>query len=60
MTNESLVEMASNIMRKHGMIPADTQMTLNKARQSASNSQVELINSLIYFYLKDLVKSNSV
>lgn len=59
-TNESLVEMASNIMKKHGIVPADTQMTLNKARQSASNSLNELADSLVYFYLKDFSKSKNL
>lgn len=59
-TNESLVEMASNIMRKHGIVPADTQMTLNKAKQSAGNSLHELAESLVYFYLKDLAKSKNM
>ena len=54
-TNESLVEITSNIMRKYGIIPADTQLTLNKARQSANNSLSELYSSLGYFYVKDLL-----
>lgn len=58
-TNESLVEMVSNIMRKHGIVPADTQMTLNKARQSADNSLSELGDSLVYFYLKNILQSDS-
>lgn len=52
--NESVVEMASNIMRKHGIVPADTQFTLNKAIHTANNSLGELYNAMTYFYLKDI------
>ena len=54
-TNESVVEMASNIMRKHGIVPADTQFTLNKAIHTANNSLKELYNAMGYFYLKDIL-----
>jgi predicted unusual protein kinase regulating ubiquinone biosynthesis (AarF/ABC1/UbiB family) len=56
MTNESLVEMASNIMRKHGITPVDTQLSLNKARQSANNSLEELYKSMSYFYIRDFIE----
>lgn len=53
-TNESLLQLTSNIMRKHGIIPNDTQMTLQKARKSADNSRSELSNSLLWILLKDI------
>lgn len=56
MTNESVVEIVSNIMRKHGIVPADTQFTFNKARETANNSLGELYNSISYFYLKDMLE----
>lgn len=37
-TNESLLSTANGIMKKHGIIPNDDQLNLNKARQSAKNS----------------------
>lgn len=55
LTNESLVELASNIMRKHGIVPADTQLSLNKAKQSANNSLKELYHSIEYFYEKEIL-----
>ena len=54
MTNESLISMASNIMRKHGIVPSDTQLNFNKARTSAKNSLDELLKSLIMIMIKDI------
>ena len=53
-TNESLITMSSNIMRKHGIMPSDTQLNLNKARKSANNSLFALIESMAMAGLKDV------
>ena len=45
-TNESLGTMVNNIMRKLDILPADTQLNLNKARVSANGSYVQLKNAL--------------
>lgn len=47
-TNEGLLSITSNIMRKHGVTPADTQLNLNKAKQSASNSLSEMIDQVLW------------
>ena len=43
-------------MRKHGITPVDTQLSLNKARQSANNSLEELYKSMSYFYIRDFIE----
>lgn len=45
-TNESLGTMVNNIMRKLDILPADTQLNLNKARVSANGSYEQLENAL--------------
>ena len=52
-TNESILTKTSNIMRKYDILPADTQLNLNKAQQSAQNSLEELIDSMLFFCLRD-------
>lgn len=47
MNNNSILTLTSNIMRKYDIIPSDTQLNLNKARQSAANSLESLMNSLL-------------
>jgi len=58
-TSENLINITSNIMRKHGITPSDTQFTLNKARQSAQNSFDGLIESLCIIGIRD-VKAHDV
>lgn len=53
-TNDSILALGSNIMKKYNIIPADTQMNLNKAKQSASNSLQHLLESLLRIRLKDV------
>ena len=53
-TNDSILTLGSNIMRKYNIIPGDTQMNLNKAKQSASNSLNHLLESLLWIRLKDV------
>ena len=53
-TNESILKLGENIMRKYGIVPADTQLNLNKARQSSDNSLEQLYESLAMLSLKDL------
>ena len=53
-TNDSILTLGSNIMRKYNIIPGDTQMNLNKAKQSASNSLNHLLESLLRIRLKDV------
>lgn len=45
-TNESIVTMVNNIMRKLDILPADTQLNLNKARVSANGSYEQLNKAL--------------
>ena len=52
-TNDSILTLGSKIMRKYNIIPGDTQMNLNKAKQSASNSLNHLLGSLLRIRLKD-------
>ena len=58
-TNETILTTSSNIMRKFGIIPSDTQLNFNKARQSADNSLFNMIEVLSKFYLKDFDGSAS-
>lgn len=51
--NEKLLSISSNIMRKHGVLPSDTQLNLTKARQSANNSRDALLDDFGYLLLKD-------
>jgi predicted unusual protein kinase regulating ubiquinone biosynthesis (AarF/ABC1/UbiB family) len=53
-TNENILTMTSNIMRKYGMTPSDTQLNLNKARKSANNSLEDLCGSMAYIGIRDL------
>ncbi len=53
-TNDSILTLGSNIMRKYNIIPGDTQLNLNKAKQSASNSLDHLLESLFRIRLKDV------
>lgn len=45
MDSENLLSLTDNILRKHNIIPSDTQLTLNKAKTSASKSFEGLIES---------------
>lgn len=38
MNNDAILKLTNNIMRKHNIIPNDTQLNLNKAKKSANNS----------------------
>lgn len=54
MTNESFLNLSSNIMRKYNIMPSDTQLNLFKARKSASNSLENMMNALLQLKLKDV------
>ncbi|MCQ2754920.1 MAG: AarF/UbiB family protein, partial [bacterium] len=54
-TNESLINLTTNIMREHGIIPADTALNLNKARTSANNSLAGLYDSMGRLYASDIL-----
>ena len=45
--NEEFLNLTSNIMREHNIIPNDSQLNLNKAQKSAYNSLEGLLNSLL-------------
>lgn len=45
MDSENLLSLTDNILRKHNIIPSDTQLTLNKAKTSASKSFEGLVES---------------
>ena len=47
MTTDNLLKLTSNIMKKHGIVPNDTQLNLNKAIQSANNSYEALVKGLL-------------
>jgi len=53
-TSTSILDITSAIMKKHKIIPADTQLTFNKAIQSSDNSLDELYKSMIFMGLKDI------
>lgn len=46
MTNDNVIKLTSSIMKKHGIVPNDTQLNLNKAIQSANNSYDSLVTGL--------------
>ena len=54
MTLDSILDLSSNIMREHNIIPSDTQLNLNKARKSAENSLKELETALRTSRFKDI------
>lgn len=54
MTNEKVLTLTSNIMQKYRIIPSDTQLNFNKARQSAENSRRDLVETLLNMKVKDL------
>ena len=45
--NDSVIRMANNIMRKYKIVPNDSQLNYNKARQSAKNSYKNLGRTLL-------------
>ena len=57
MTNEKVLALTSNIMQKYRIIPNDTQLNFNKARQSAENSRMDLVETLLKMKVKDLSKN---
>ena len=57
-TNDSILNLSENIMRKYNILPGDVQLNLNKAKQSADNSLVQLIYSMIMLKLKDANLNN--
>ena len=46
MTTDNLLKLTSNIMKKHNIVPNDTQLNLNKAIQSANNSYDALVKGI--------------
>ena len=54
MTNEKVLTLTSKIMQKYRIIPNDTQLNFNKARQSAENSRNNLVQTLLNMKIKDL------
>ena len=59
-TTESLLEITSNIMRKHGVMPANTQLNLKKAQTSAMNSLEGLFNESFYLTVENLDPSSQI
>ena len=45
MTNDSLLQLTSNIMRKYNIFPSDTQLNFEKAKKSARNSFISFVQS---------------
>ncbi len=45
LTNDSLLQLTDNIMKKYGIIPSSVQGSLLKAKKSSSNSLLELYKS---------------
>lgn len=56
MNIETMLNLTNNVLRKHQIIPNDTQMNLNKARKSSFNSLNGLINS--FFSKKYVVEGD--
>lgn len=48
MTNDTVIDFCSNIMRKYKIVPNDNQLNINKAKTSAQNSYGELMDLLFY------------
>lgn len=46
MTNEEVLNLSAKIMREYNIIPSDTQLNMNKARNSAETSLKELEHAL--------------
>ena len=53
MTNNNMLKLTYNIMKKHNIVPNDTQLNLNKAIQSANNSYDALVKGLFEGRLGD-------
>ena len=53
-TNDDILSIASSIMRDNGVIPANTQLNLNKAKHSANNSLEELYGALMCLKIKEV------
>lgn len=63
MTNESFNDLASNIMRKHNIIPSYVQASLDRSRKSVQNSTNAMLESFLASILpesKDKVKIAAV
>ena len=45
MTNDSMLKLTSNIMRKYNIFPSDTQLNFEKAKKSAKNSFLSFVQS---------------
>ena len=45
MTNDSMLKLTSNIMRKYNIFPSDTQLNFEKAKKSAKNSFRSFVQS---------------
>lgn len=58
MTNEEVLNLSSNIMRKYQIIPSDTQLNMNKARNSAETSLKELENALFHSRFSNVSMGN--
>lgn len=57
-TSDNILDTSANIMRKHGIIPANTQLNLKKAQTSAFNSLNELFNHTMYLTLEGMDPSS--
>lgn len=63
MTNESFNDLASNIMRKHNIIPSYVQASLDRSRKSVQNSTNAMLESFLTSIMpesKDKLKSATV
>lgn len=62
LTNDSLLQLTDNIMKKYNIIPSSTQGNLLKAKKSSNNSLLELYKSYLNKFAEkfDNVDANSV
>lgn len=59
MSANNLLKLTTNILRKHRIIPSDTQFTLNKAKISAENSLGQLAKSFLEKKVAELIGKKS-
>ncbi len=55
MNNTEIINLTSNIMKKHNIMPGDSQFSLNKARTSAEQSYI----SLLEIWFKEALQNSS-
>jgi len=58
MNSDELFKLTNNILRKHEIIPNDSQLNLNKAKKSAENSLEKLLESFLNKKFGDCDREN--